>query len=161
MAADIFAQQDECQRDSTTDSQSDRRRSGANRCHTLQRARPYPVRQRNESVVFGDFMVPSAQEEDRPAVMLTIVDYSRRHRGSVAVCLFGSMDNFPGYIQESGPRTERWGWVSSEARSVFRFLKSHQGDPDSTPSPDTPGEMAAPSTAAIPPASRLPPRSRL
>ena len=68
------------------------------------------------TVVFGDFMVPSAQEEDRPAVMLTIVDYSRRHRGSVAVCLFGSMDNFPGYIQESGPRTERWGWVSSEAR---------------------------------------------
>jgi hypothetical protein len=93
------------------------------------------------TVVFGDFMVP-VHQEDRPAVMLTIVDYSRRYRGSVAVCLFGSMDNFPGYIQNSGPRTDR-GWTSSEARSVFRFLKSYEGGLDSTPSRDTPGEMAA------------------
>ena len=92
------------------------------------------------TVVFGDFM--GVPQEDHPAVMLTIVDYSRRYRGSVAVCLFGSMDNFPGYIQGSGPRTAG-GWTSSEARSVFRFLKSYEGDPDSTPPRDAPGYMAA------------------
>src|SRR5690348_14229025 len=60
------------------------------------------------SVVFGEFMYMNSPQEDRPAVMLTTVDYSRRDRGSIFVCLFGSIDNFPEYIQNGGrPDTYR------------------------------------------------------
>jgi hypothetical protein len=93
-------------------------------------------------VVFGDFMGTASPQEDRPAVMFTTVDYSQRHRDSVAVCLFGSVDNFPEYIKETGPCTD-WGWSSSAARSVFRFLRSHGRELDNPPFPDTPGKMAA------------------
>lgn len=94
------------------------------------------------TVVFGDFMSATIQEDESPAVMFTVADYSRRYRDAVAVCLFGSMDNFPEYIRESGPRTGR-GWTSSAARSVFKFLKSHGKEIEGVglTDMDTPGEM--------------------
>jgi hypothetical protein len=73
--------------------------------------------------------------------MFTVVDYSRRYREAVAVCLFGSMDNFPEYIRESGPRTAQ-GWTSSAARSVFKYLKSHGRDIEGDGFLDTLGDMA-------------------
>lgn len=79
------------------------------------------------TVVFGDFMAATSQQDERPAVMFTTVDYSRQHREAVAVCLFGSMDNIPEYIRESGPCTAT-GWTSSAARSVFEYLKSEGRD---------------------------------
>lgn len=93
-------------------------------------------------VVFGDFMGVASQQEERPAVMFTTMNYSRSDRESVAVCLFGSMENFCEYIKESGPRTH-WGWASSAAPSVFRFLQSNGTDLDSYPFPSSPGKMAA------------------
>jgi hypothetical protein len=93
-------------------------------------------------VVFGEFMGMSP-EEGRPAVMFTTVDYSRRDRGSVFVCLFGSMDNFPEYVQVSGPRANR-GWTSSAARAVFHFIKSHGKELNHHPTyiAETPADMA-------------------
>lgn len=79
------------------------------------------------TVVFGDFMGATSQQDECPAVMFTIVNYSQRHREAVAVCLFWSMDNFPEYIRESGPRTAE-GWTSLAARSVFKYLKSQGRD---------------------------------
>ena len=76
-------------------------------------------------VVFSEFMHVSSQREDRPTVIFTVVDHSRRDRGSVAVCLFGSMDNFPEYVQSAGPGYADEGWVSSSAPAVYNFLKSH------------------------------------
>jgi hypothetical protein len=95
------------------------------------------------TVVFGDFMGATSQQDERPAVMFIIVDYSRRYRESVAVCLFGSMDNFLEYIRESGPLTAE-GWTSSAARSVFKYLKSQGRDIEGYGllDLDTPGDMA-------------------
>jgi hypothetical protein len=76
------------------------------------------------SVAFGEFKTWMVKPERQPAVMFTAVDYDRRDRGSVAVCLFGSMDNFPEYVQQAGPGF-RDGWVSSAAPAVFNFIESH------------------------------------
>jgi hypothetical protein len=56
--------------------------------------------------------------------MFTAVDYDKKDRGSVAVCLYGSMDNFLEYVQEAGPGF-RDGWMSSSAPAVYNFIKSH------------------------------------
>jgi hypothetical protein len=56
--------------------------------------------------------------------MFTSTDYDRHDRGSVAVCLYGSMDNFPEYVLEAGPGY-RDGWVSSSAPAVYKFIRSH------------------------------------
>jgi hypothetical protein len=92
-------------------------------------------------VVFSEFMHVSSQREDRPTVIFTVVDHSRRDRGSVAVCLFGSMDNFPEYVQSAGPGYADEGWVSSSALAVYNFLKSH-GKEYGWPC-ETPEEMAS------------------
>ena len=91
-------------------------------------------------VVFGDFISATEQEDESPAVMFTVADHSRRYRDGVAICLFGSMDNFPEYIRESGPRKE-WGWSSSAARSVFKFIKSQGKEIEGYGFLDTPGDM--------------------
>lgn len=57
-------------------------------------------------VVFSEFMHVSSQREDRPTVIFTVVDHSRRDRGSVAVCLFGSMDNFPSTYSRQAQGTQ-------------------------------------------------------
>jgi hypothetical protein len=56
--------------------------------------------------------------------MFTTADYDKGDRESVAICLYGSMDNFPEYVQEAGPGF-RDGWVSSSAPAVYNFIKSH------------------------------------
>lgn len=91
-------------------------------------------------VVFGDFISATDQEDETPAVMFTVADHSRRYRDGVAVCLFGSMDGFPEYIRESGPRVE-WGWSSSSARSVFKFIQSQGKEIEGYGFLDTPGDM--------------------
>jgi len=92
-------------------------------------------------VVFGEFMHVSSRREDRPTVIFTMVDRSRRDRGSVAVCLFGSMDNYPEYIQDRGPKSD-YGWSSSAAPTVFNFIRSHGKDLGRPPNGGTPGEIA-------------------
>jgi hypothetical protein len=92
-------------------------------------------------VVFSEFMHVSSRREDRPTVIFTMVDQSRRDRGSVAVCLFGSMDNYPEYIQDRGPKSN-WGWSSSAAPTVFNFIKSHGKELGRHPFGSTPGEIA-------------------
>lgn len=92
-------------------------------------------------VVFSEFMHVSSQREDRPTVIFTVVDHSRRDRGSVAVCLFGSMDNYPEYIQDRGPKSH-WGWSSSAAPTVFNFIKSHGKELGRHPFGSTSGEIA-------------------
>jgi hypothetical protein len=103
---------------------------------------PGPIRYAKGTgkVVFGDFISATEQEDESPAVMFTVADHSRRHRDGVAVCLFGSMDNFPEVIRESGPRVE-WGWSSSAARSVFKFLKSQGKEIEGYGFLDTPGDI--------------------
>lgn len=92
-------------------------------------------------VVFSEFMHASPRREDRPTVIFTMVDHSRRDRESVAVCLFGSMDNYPEYIQNGGPKKSH-GWSSSAAPAVFNFIKSHGRDLGRPPNGGTPGEIA-------------------
>ncbi len=81
------------------------------------------------TVVFGEFITWLVQPERQPAVMFTEVDYDRRNRRSVAVCLYGSMDNFSEYVQSVGPGYNggplEEGWVSSSAPAVYNFIKSH------------------------------------
>jgi hypothetical protein len=59
------------------------------------------------NVVFGEFKVyefgTGRVPPRQPAVMFTAADYNRKDRGSVAICLFGSMDNFPEHVQSTGP----------------------------------------------------------
>lgn len=87
---------------------------------------PGPIRyaKGTSTVVFGEFKAWQAEPERQPALMFTAVDYDRKDRQSVAICLFGSMDNFPDYIQSAGPGS-RDGWVSSGAPAVYDFLRSH------------------------------------
>jgi hypothetical protein len=60
--------------------------------------------------------------------MFTTGDYDRRNRESVAVCLFGSMDNFLEYVQSTGPGFDggplKEAWVSSSAPAVYDFIAS-------------------------------------
>jgi hypothetical protein len=80
-------------------------------------------------VVFGEFVTWGVEHERQPAVMFTVVDHGRRDKRSVAVCLFGSMDNFPERVQTAGPAYDggpfKEGWVSSSAPAVYDFIRSH------------------------------------
>jgi hypothetical protein len=80
------------------------------------------------TVVFGPFKTWLVKPTRQPAVMFTIGDYDRRNRESVAVCLFGSMDNFPDYVQSTGPGLDggpmKEAWVSSSAPAVYNFIAS-------------------------------------
>jgi hypothetical protein len=79
------------------------------------------------TVVFGEF-ISLLHPPRQPAVILTVMDYDRRDRDSVALCLYGSMDNFPEYIQSAGPCSNGdtyGGWVASSAQAVFHFIRSH------------------------------------
>jgi hypothetical protein len=95
------------------------------------------------TVVFGEFITWLVQPERQPAVMFTAVDYGRRDQKSVAICLYGSMDNFPEYVQSAGPGYDGgplWeGWVSSSAPAIYNFIKSHGNQFDR---PFTPEFMA-------------------
>jgi hypothetical protein len=90
---------------------------------------PGPIRyaKGTSTMVFGRFMTwgTKTRPSRRPAVMFTSMDYDRRDRDSVAICLFGSMDNFPEYVQSAGPGYADEGWVSSSAPAVYNFIKSH------------------------------------
>jgi hypothetical protein len=81
------------------------------------------------TVVFGEFKTFEVKHERQPAVMFTVMDYNKRDRESVAICLFGSMDNFLEYVQSTGPGFDGgpWseGWVSSSAPAVYNFIASH------------------------------------
>jgi hypothetical protein len=92
-------------------------------------------------VVFSEFMHVSSRPEDRPTVVFTMADHSRKDRESVAVCLFGSMDNYPEYIQDRGPKSN-YGWSSSAGPAVFKFIKSHGRDLGRPSIAGTPGEIA-------------------
>lgn len=96
------------------------------------------------TVVFGEFITWLVQPVRQPAVMFTAVDYDRRDRGSVAICLYGSMDNFLEYVQSAGPGYDGGplgeGWVSSAAPAVYNFIRS-QGQQLSAPY-DEPEDMA-------------------
>jgi hypothetical protein len=88
---------------------------------------PGPIRYAKgvSSVTFGEFITWGNSEKltRKPAVMFTACDYDANDTRSVAVCLFGSMDNFPDYIQSAGPGFQD-GWVSSSAPYVFEFIRS-------------------------------------
>lgn len=81
------------------------------------------------TVVFGQFKTWLTKPARQPAVIFTAVDYDERDKESVAVCLFGSMDNFPEYVQSGGPGFDGGllteGWVSSSAPAVYNFIASH------------------------------------
>jgi hypothetical protein len=93
------------------------------------------------TVVFSEFMHVSSRQEDRPTVIFTMADHSRTDRESVAVCLFGSMDNYLEYIQDGGPKTSH-GWSSSAGPTVFNFIRSHGNDLGRPPIAGTAGEIA-------------------
>jgi hypothetical protein len=79
------------------------------------------------AVVFGEF-ISLLHPPRQPAVIFTLMDYNKHDRDSVAVCLYGSMDNFPEYVQSAGPCNDgntKGGWVSSSAQTVFHFIRSH------------------------------------
>jgi hypothetical protein len=94
-------------------------------------------------VVFSEFMhaCPKRKNYREPTVIFTMADYSRKDRESVAVVLFGSMDNYPEYIQHAGPKKTE-GWSSSAAPAVFNFIKSHGKNLGDPPNGGTPGEIA-------------------
>jgi hypothetical protein len=93
-------------------------------------------------VVFSKFMHATSPRENQPTTIFTMADYSRRNRESVAVCLFGSMENYPEYIQGVDPNVNG-GWSSSAAPTVFKFIKSHGRNLGTPPFGGTPGEIAA------------------
>lgn len=98
---------------------------------------PGPIRyaKAKSSVVFGKFIMSENWIDDDvirhealdrpPALVFSSCDYDDHDRDSVAVCLFGSLENFAGHIQDAGPVKESGGgWYSSAAPAVFEFLHS-------------------------------------
>jgi hypothetical protein len=78
------------------------------------------------TTVFGEFVTWGKDGVSRSqAVLFTTADYSESDRSSVAVCLFGSMENFPEHVQSAGPGFDKEGWFSSAAPAVFNFIRSH------------------------------------
>ncbi|GIH64869.1 hypothetical protein [Microbispora siamensis] len=69
------------------------------------------------SVVFGEFVGPDGGSQNR-AMIYTEADGD----GSIGVCLFGSMTNFADHVQ-GAEWTSGWGWTSSSAPEVRRFLE--------------------------------------
>lgn len=78
------------------------------------------------TTVFGEFLTFDKNGVSRSqAVIFSVADYSESDRGSVAVCLFGSMENFLDHVQSAGPGYDKEGWFSSAAPAVFDFIQSH------------------------------------
>ena len=75
------------------------------------------------SLVFGEFIhdfKEHLQGVNRRSLAFTCCDYDDADKDSVAISLFGSMDNFADYIQNSGTPSEN-GWTSSAAPSIIQF----------------------------------------
>lgn len=91
------------------------------------------------SVVFGEFKTWMVDTKGQaPAVIFTTGDHDVDDKGSVAICLFGGMQNFAGRIQDVGPGFVD-GWFSSSAPWLFDFLQTlHVG----SDSPYTKDELA-------------------
>jgi hypothetical protein len=78
------------------------------------------------TMVFGEFRSAGKNGISRSqAVIFTPADYNDTDPGSVAVCLFGSMDNFLDRVQSAGPGYENEGWFSSAAPAVLNFIRTH------------------------------------
>ncbi len=77
------------------------------------------------TLVFGqfinDFEYPKESAKHR-ALMFTSCDYDDSDQGSVAICLFGSMENFAGYVRPRDTQQQE-GWTSSSAPDVLAFLQ--------------------------------------
>lgn len=71
------------------------------------------------SLVLGEFVEINGRSSNR-AIIFTEVEQA--DYGPIAVCLFGSMDNFADYVQEASPLT-RDGWTSSATPEIVRFLE--------------------------------------
>lgn len=91
---------------------------------------PQPIRYAKGlgSMVFGEFIANEALGGNQPAtgspaVIFSSADDATEDEGPVAICLFGSMDNFADRIQVAGPGFDS-GWTSSSAPQVFDFLRS-------------------------------------
>jgi hypothetical protein len=92
-------------------------------------------------MVFGEFLSSGKNGISRSqAVIFSKADYNANDQGSVAVCLFGSMDNFLDYVQSAGPGYDKEGWFSSAAPAIENFIQSH-GNALGFPC-ETPQEMA-------------------
>jgi hypothetical protein len=81
-------------------------------------------------VQFGEFVSPDGAP--LRALISTSVDVGDKY--PVAVCLFGSMDNYADFVAESN-NNNQYGWTSSAANDVERFLASQAFD-DSSLVPD-------------------------
>ena len=77
------------------------------------------------TLVFGQFInafeYPRESAKHR-ALMFTPCDYDDFDQGSVAICLFGSMENFAGYVNARDSQHQE-GWTSSSAPDVLAFLQ--------------------------------------
>lgn len=91
---------------------------------------PAPIRYAKATggVIFGELAAAADEEEPKPAVIFTSCDYADNDRDSVAVCLFGSMENFEGSIQAAGPvQASGGGWRASSAPYMLHLLRT-RGD---------------------------------
>jgi hypothetical protein len=100
---------------------------------------PGPIRYAKgiSNVVFGEFVTWEVKPERQPALIFTVADYDRKDQGSVAICLYGSMDNFPEYVRSAGPGFADEGWVSSSAPAIYNFLASHGQEIEEPLDPET------------------------
>jgi hypothetical protein len=78
-------------------------------------------------VQFGEFVSPDGKP--LRALISTSVDVGDEY--PVAVCLFGSMENYSEFIAESNNNHLQYGWTSSAANDVERFLESRVIDESS------------------------------
>jgi hypothetical protein len=87
------------------------------------------------SLVFGRFVGEdeAVDGDSLSALIFTSCDYGKIAENGVAVCLFGSMDNFIDFIKTSSPKSER-GWTSSAAPNVIGFLRGRWTDDVDEPS---------------------------
>jgi hypothetical protein len=88
------------------------------------------------TLVFGEFIndfEDHRKDINRRALIFSSCDYGDSDKDSVAICLFGSMDNFADYVQSSGIPSES-GWTSSAAPSVLDFLAGKWTDAVDEPS---------------------------
>jgi hypothetical protein len=88
------------------------------------------------TLVFGEFIhdyPEHLQGINQRALAFTSCDYDETDKNSVAICLFGSMDNFADYVQTSGTPSEN-GWTSSAAPSIMNFLSGRWTDAVTEPS---------------------------
>jgi hypothetical protein len=85
--------------------------------------RPIGYARGSHRLIFGEFRTLPEVPPRKPALLWTAADYDADDRHSVAICLFGSMNNFTEYIQ-GAPQASTNHWSSSSAPSVLGFLRS-------------------------------------